>query len=109
MRHAHGDFISAPYETRDRSANLPILWSRLREQKSMDVLFLLRKRSGSTHLKDNSNVRHGVLDGALAEMAGTTTSRNNVFMNKFRRSGFLNYGKDGIQVHSSLLSMVLKD
>jgi len=30
-------------------------------------------------------------------------------MNKFRRSGFLNYGKDGIQVHSSLLSMVLKD
>jgi CRP/FNR family cyclic AMP-dependent transcriptional regulator len=46
---------------------------------------------------------------ALAEMVGTTRSRINFFMNKFRTSGFIDYGKDGIQVNSSLLNVFLKD
>ncbi len=45
----------------------------------------------------------------LAEMVGTTRSRINFFMNRFRTSGFINYGKDGIQVHRSLLNVVLED
>jgi len=45
----------------------------------------------------------------LAEMVGTTRSRVNFFMNKFRKSGFINYGPSGMQVHSSLLNMVLRD
>jgi CRP/FNR family transcriptional regulator, cyclic AMP receptor protein len=44
----------------------------------------------------------------LAEMVGTTRSRVNVFMNKFRKLGFIRYnGK--IEVNTSLLSVVLHD
>jgi CRP-like cAMP-binding protein len=44
----------------------------------------------------------------LAEMIGTTRSRVSFFMNKFRKLGFINYnGK--LEVHSSLLSVVLAD
>jgi len=44
----------------------------------------------------------------LAEMVGTTRSRISFFMNRFRKLGFIDY--DGqIQVHSSLLNVVLHD
>jgi CRP/FNR family cyclic AMP-dependent transcriptional regulator len=44
----------------------------------------------------------------LAEMVGTTRSRVNMFMNKFRKLGFIRYnGK--IQINTSLLSVVLHD
>ena len=45
----------------------------------------------------------------LAEMVGTTRSRVNLFMNKFRKLGFLEYGESGLKVHSSLLNIVLHD
>jgi CRP-like cAMP-binding protein len=46
----------------------------------------------------------------LAEMVGTTRSRVNFFMNRFRKLGFVEYdGGSGLQVHSSLLSVVLHD
>jgi len=44
----------------------------------------------------------------LAEMVGTTRSRVSFFMNKFRKLGFVHYN-GGLQVHSSLLSIVLHD
>jgi CRP/FNR family cyclic AMP-dependent transcriptional regulator len=44
----------------------------------------------------------------LAEMVGTTRSRVNLFMNKFRKLGFIHYN-GGIQVHNSLLSVVLHE
>jgi CRP-like cAMP-binding protein len=44
----------------------------------------------------------------LAEMVGTTRSRVSFFMNKFRRLGFIDY-KDRLEVHSSLLNVVLHD
>jgi CRP-like cAMP-binding protein len=44
----------------------------------------------------------------LAEMIGTTRSRVNNFMNKFRRLGFIDYS-DHLEVHSSLLTVVLGD
>jgi len=44
----------------------------------------------------------------LAEMIGTTRSRVSFFMNKFRKLGFIDYN-DGLEVHSSLLSIVLHD
>jgi len=44
----------------------------------------------------------------LAEMIGTTRSRVNFFMNKFRRLGFIDYN-GRLRVHSSLLSVVLHD
>ena len=45
----------------------------------------------------------------LAEMVGTTRSRVSHFMNNFRRLGFIDYGESGLQVHSSLLNIVLHD
>ncbi len=48
----------------------------------------------------------------LAEMVGTTRSRVSFFMNRFRKLGFIHYagGSEGaLQVHSSLLNVVLHD
>ena len=48
----------------------------------------------------------------LAEMIGTTRSRVSFFMNKFRKLGFIAYNgsvEGGIEVHSSLLNVVLHD
>ena len=44
----------------------------------------------------------------LAEMIGATRSRVNIFMNKFRKLGFIEYN-GGITIHRSLLSVVLHD
>jgi CRP/FNR family cyclic AMP-dependent transcriptional regulator len=45
----------------------------------------------------------------LAEMVGTTRSRVSFFLNRFRKLGFVDYGSGGMQVHSSLLNVVLHD
>lgn len=44
----------------------------------------------------------------LADMIGTTRPRVSFFMNKFRKLGFIDYNGE-LQVHSSLLSVVLRD
>ena len=44
----------------------------------------------------------------LAEMVGTTRSRVNFFMNKFRKLGFIKYN-GGLQIDNSLLSVVLHE
>ena len=47
---------------------------------------------------------------SLAEMIGTTRSRVSFFMNRFRTLGFIDYDtENGLQVHSSLLNIVLHD
>jgi CRP/FNR family cyclic AMP-dependent transcriptional regulator len=55
---------------------------------------------------------HGMLPKVsqeiLAEMVGTTRGRVNFFMNKFRKLGFIKYN-GGLQVNTSLLSVVLHD
>ena len=55
---------------------------------------------------------HGLLPKVsqemLAEMVGTTRSRVNFFMNKFRKLGFIRYN-GGLQINTSLLSVVLHD
>ena len=44
----------------------------------------------------------------LAEVIGTTRSRVSFFMNRFRERGFIHYN-GGLQVHSSLLNVILHD
>jgi CRP-like cAMP-binding protein len=44
----------------------------------------------------------------LAEMVGTTRSRVNYFMNKFRKMGFIQYN-GGLHINTSLLSVVLHE
>ena len=54
------------------------------------------------------HVLHNVSQETLAEIVGTTRSRVNFFMNKFRDLGFIEYNGD-IKINTSLLSVVLHD
>jgi CRP/FNR family cyclic AMP-dependent transcriptional regulator len=54
------------------------------------------------------NVLPKISQETLAEMIGTTRSRVNFFMNKFRKLGFIHYN-GGLQINTSLLSVVLHD
>jgi CRP/FNR family cyclic AMP-dependent transcriptional regulator len=54
------------------------------------------------------NVVPKISQEMLAEMIGTTRSRVSFFMNRFRELGFIHYN-GGLQVHSSLLNVVLHD
>ncbi len=48
----------------------------------------------------------------LAEIVGTTRSRVSFFMNRFRKMGFIQYTgqhMNGLEVHSSLLNIILHD
>jgi CRP-like cAMP-binding protein len=49
----------------------------------------------------------GISQEHLSQMVGTTRSRINLFMNKFRKLGFIDYNaEDGLTVHRGLLSVV---
>lgn len=54
------------------------------------------------------NVIPKISQEVLAEMVGTTRSRVNFFMNRFRKLGFIDYN-GGLEVHSSLLNVILHD
>ena len=45
----------------------------------------------------------------LAEMIGTTRSRVNFFMNKFKKLGFIEYNHNGLKVNHSLLTVIVHD
>ena len=45
----------------------------------------------------------------LAARVGTTRSRINFFMNKFRKLGFIEYDESGLNVHTSLLNVIVHD
>jgi CRP/FNR family cyclic AMP-dependent transcriptional regulator len=45
----------------------------------------------------------------LAEMVGTTRSRVNYFLNKFRKLGFIAYDADGLTINPSLLTVIVHD
>jgi CRP/FNR family transcriptional regulator, cyclic AMP receptor protein len=52
----------------------------------------------------------GINQEHLAQMVGTTRSRINLFMNKFRKLGFIDYNSEaGLTVHRGLLSVVRDD
>jgi CRP/FNR family cyclic AMP-dependent transcriptional regulator len=75
-------------------------------EKRLARTLLLLARYG--HDGDSDHVLPDVSQETLAEMIGTTRSRVNMFMNKFRKLGFLRY--DGtLTINSSLLSVVLHD
>jgi CRP/FNR family cyclic AMP-dependent transcriptional regulator len=76
------------------------------EQRLARILLLLA-HSGKE--KTPETVLLKISQEALAEMVGTTRSRINFFMNKFRKLGMVDYGPNGLQVHGSLLNIVLHD
>ena len=75
-------------------------------EKRLARTLLLLARYGEPEASHRALPR--VSQETLAEMVGTTRSRVNFFLNKFRKLGFINYN-GGIEVHSSLLNVVLHD
>jgi CRP/FNR family cyclic AMP-dependent transcriptional regulator len=76
-------------------------------EKRLARTILLLARYGKEDQPDG--VLPKVSQETLAGMIGTTRSRVNFFMNKFRKLGFIQYNNGGLQVHKSLLSVVLHD
>jgi CRP/FNR family cyclic AMP-dependent transcriptional regulator len=74
-------------------------------EKRLARILLLLARFGKDGVPETEIPK--ISQETLAEMVGTTRSRVNLFMNKFRNSGFVDYGGSGLQVHSSLLNVVL--
>jgi CRP/FNR family cyclic AMP-dependent transcriptional regulator len=75
-------------------------------EKRLARLLLLMANFGKEGRPDT--VIASVSQETLAEMVGTTRSRINVCMNKFRKLGFVEYNGT-VRVHSSLLNVVLHD
>ena len=75
-------------------------------EKRLARTLLLLARYGKP--KGPRRVLPKISQEVLAEMVGTTRSRVNFFMNKFRKLGFIEYN-GGLTVHDALLSVVLRD
>ena len=75
-------------------------------EKRLARTLLLLARYGEPDASHRTLPR--VSQETLAEMVGTTRSRVNFFMNKFRKLGFIEYN-GGLKLHNSLLSVVLRD
>lgn len=69
------------------------------------LLLLARYGEGSKPMR----LLPTVSQEALAEMIGTTRSRVNVFLNRFRKLGFIDYDADGLTINPSLLTVVVRD
>ena len=67
---------------------------------------LLLARNGKEDQPER--VLQKVSQETLAEMIGTTRTRVNLFMNKFKSLGFIEYD-GGIKINKSLLTVVLHD
>jgi CRP/FNR family cyclic AMP-dependent transcriptional regulator len=75
-------------------------------EKRLARTLLLLARYGTED--EPQRVLPKVSQETLAEMVGTTRSRVNFFMNKFRKLGFIKYN-GGLHINTSLLSVVLRD
>jgi CRP/FNR family transcriptional regulator, cyclic AMP receptor protein len=98
-------FIS--YLVRQKAKTEADLIDQLRnssEKRLARALLLLARRDNQVSAKTTIPY---IPQETLAEMIGTTRSRVNVFMNKFRRQGFIDYSKGGLRVHNSLIGGVL--
>jgi CRP/FNR family transcriptional regulator, cyclic AMP receptor protein len=74
------------------------------EKRLARALVLLTRQDNANAAKTN------VLDipqETLAQLIGTTRGRVNVFMNKFRRQGFIDYSRGRLRVHNSLMGSVI--
>jgi len=77
-------------------------------EKRLARVLLLMAQFGKEGVSEMSVPR--LNQETLAEMVGTTRSRVNFFMNRFRKLGFINYDVgNNLHVHSSLLNIVLHD
>jgi CRP/FNR family transcriptional regulator, cyclic AMP receptor protein len=76
-------------------------------EKRLARTLLLLARYGNEH--QPQRVLPAISQEALAEMVGTTRSRVNFFLNKFRKLGFIEYDAEGLTVHPSLLTVIVHE
>jgi CRP-like cAMP-binding protein len=76
-------------------------------EKRLARILLLLAQFGKEGTRET--VIPNISQETLAEMIGTTRSRVSFFMDRFRKLGFLDYGGSVLQIHSSLLNVVLHD
>src|SRR6202041_1690392 len=77
-------------------------------EKRLARVLLLLARFGKEGISEVAIPK--ISQETLAEMVGTTRGRVNFFMNKFRKLGLIDYrAGDALQIHSSLLNIVLPD
>jgi len=76
-------------------------------ERRLARLLLLLARFGKEDMPETLIPK--ISQQTLAEMIGTTRSRVSFFMNRFRELGLVEYDENGIQVHSSLLNVLLHD
>ncbi len=109
--------LHAEHEFSDRFINFMLARNIRIEEDSVDQLFnssekrlartlLLLARYGQEDTPQK--LLPTISQEMLAEMVGTTRSRVNFFMNKFRKLGLIKYN-GGLQINKSLLSVVLHD
>ena len=76
-------------------------------ERRLARILLLFAGFGRNGIKERTEIPK-VSQGTLAEMVGTTRPRVSSFMNKFRKMGFIDYN-GGLEIHSSLLNVVLHE
>ena len=110
MLHQHSEF-SDRFIAHMLSRNIRIeedlvdqLFNSREKRQARTLLLLARYGKGETPQRTLPKLSQET----LAEMVGTTRSRVNFFMNKFRKLGFIEYN-GGLRINSSLLSIVLHD
>jgi CRP-like cAMP-binding protein len=81
------------------------LFNSSEKRLARTLLLLARYGRGSTPQR----VLPKVSQETLAETIGTTRSRVNFFLNKFRKLGFIEYDADGLTINPSLLTVVVHD
>ena len=79
------------------------LFNSSEKRLARSLLLLARYGKGSKP----ERVLPNVSQETLAEMVGTTRSRVNFFLNKFRKLGFIEYDADGLTINPSLLTVVV--
>jgi CRP/FNR family cyclic AMP-dependent transcriptional regulator len=77
-------------------------------EKRLARALLLMANFGKEENQNPEPLIANVSQATLAGMIGTTRSRVSIFMNKFRKLGFVEYN-GGMKVHPSLLNVVLRD
>jgi CRP-like cAMP-binding protein len=76
-------------------------------ERRLDRLLLLLANFGKEGKMET--ILPSVSQEILAAKVGTTRSRINFFMNKFRKLGFIEYDKSGLKVHTSLLNVIVHE
>jgi CRP-like cAMP-binding protein len=76
------------------------------EKRLARTLLLL---AGYGKPEETHRVLPRISQGTLAEMIGTTRSRVNFFMNKFKELGFIEYNNGSLKINQSLLTVIVHD